>query len=65
MRLEEETISTILSEDPNTIAIFIKFLSEDAQALIRMEALKMMREVLDDGYIDPQFEEKLSALGEE
>lgn len=60
--LKEETISTILSEDSNSISIFINFLPEDDRALIRLEALKMMQEVLNDGYIDPQFEEKLSAL---
>lgn len=61
--LKEETIPTILSEDPSAIAIFINSLPEDTRPLIEVEALKMMREALDDGHIDPQGEEKIFALG--
>ena len=60
--LTEETLPTILSADPNTISIMINTMPEDVRAQIRLEMMKMMREALDDGYIDPQFEEKLSAL---
>lgn len=63
--LKEETIPTILSEDPSAIAIFINSLPEDSRALIEVEALKMMREALDDGHVDPQCEEKIFALGGE
>ena len=55
---KEDTIATVLSAHPETIAIFMGQLPEDTQALIRLEALKMMKEALDSGYIDDQFEEK-------
>lgn len=60
--LKEETIPTILSEDPSAIAICINSLPEDSRALIEVEALTMMREALDDGHVDPQCEEKIFAL---
>ena len=60
--LKEETISTILSEDPNSIAIIISSLPEDGREFIRLAAIELMQEVLNDGYIDPLFEEKLAAL---
>jgi hypothetical protein len=60
--LKEETIPAILSSDPLAISVFMEFLSDDIRAQVRVEALKMMQEALNDGYIDPQFEEKLSAL---
>lgn len=60
--LKEETIPTILSEDPSAIAIFINSLPEESRALIEVEGLKILRESLDDGYIDPQCEEKIFAL---
>lgn len=60
--LKEETIPTILSSDPLAISVFMEFMSDDIRAQVRVEALKMMQEALNDGYIDPQFEEKLSAL---
>lgn len=62
---QEETIPTILSEDPSAIAIFINSLPEDSRPLIEVEGLKMLRETLDDGHIDPQCEEKIFALGGE
>lgn len=59
---QDEIISTILSEDPSTIAIFINSLPEDSRALIEIEGLKVLREALNDGYVDPQCEEKIFAL---
>ena len=58
----EDTLATILSEDPESIALVMSVLSEDTQALVRAEGLKMMEEALNNGYIDPQLEEKISAL---
>lgn len=60
--LKEETIPTILSADPLAISVFMESLPDDTRALVRLEALKMMQEALNDGHIDPQFEEKVSAL---
>ena len=60
--LKEETIATVLSEDPSSIAIFINCLPEDSRALIEVEGLKMLQEALDNGHIDPQCEEKIFAL---
>jgi len=60
--LKEETIPTILSADPLTISAFMAPLPDDTRALVRLEALKLMQEALDDGHNDPQFEEKVSAL---
>lgn len=60
--LKEETIPTILSADPLAISVFMNTLPEDSRALVRVEALKMMQEALNDGHIDPRIEEKLSAL---
>ncbi len=62
---QEETIPTILSEAPSTIAIFINSLPEDSRPLIEVEGLKILRETLDDGHVDPQCEEKIFALGGE
>lgn len=59
---KEHTIATILSEDPETIALVLSVMSEDGRAVVELEALTMMKEALSDGYIDPQFEEKISAL---
>lgn len=58
----EHSIATILSEDPRTIAFYLSLLPEDTQALFKLEALTMMKDALNEGYIDPQFEEKLSIL---
>lgn len=63
--LEEETIATVLSEEPGSIAIFMNCLPEDSRALIEVEGLKMLKETLDNGHIDPQCEEKIFALGGE
>jgi len=63
--LEEETIATVLSEDPSSIAIFMNCLPEDSRALIEVEGLKMLQETLNNGHIDPQCEEKIFALGGE
>lgn len=60
--LKEESIPTILSADPLAISVFMDFLPNDVRASVRVEALKMMQAALNDGYIDPRFEEKLSAL---
>ena len=59
---KEDTIATVLSADPKTIAMFMSILPEDAQALMRVEALKMMKEALNSGYMDDQLEEKIVAL---
>ncbi|MEX2014294.1 MAG: hypothetical protein WD896_02980, partial [Parcubacteria group bacterium] len=58
---QEETIPAILSEDPSAIAIFINSLPKDSRPPIEVEALKIMREALDNGHVDPQFEEKIFA----
>jgi len=63
--LEEETIATVLSEDPSSIAIFMNCLPEDSRSLIEVEGLKMLQETLNNGHIDPQCEEKIFALGGE
>lgn len=59
---QDETIPSILSEDPSAIAICINSLPDDIRALLEAEGLKILRETLDDGYIDPQYEEKIFAL---
>ena len=59
---KEETIAAILSEEPESIAIFMSSLPEDDRPKIRLGALKLMQEVLHHGHVDPQFEEKVSAL---
>ena len=59
---KEHSIATILSEDPETIALVLSVMSEDVRALVELEALTMMKEALSEGYIDPQLEEKISAL---
>ena len=60
---KEDTIATMLSATPDTIAVFMSLLPEDTQSLVRVEALKMMKEALDSGYVDNQLEEKIFALG--
>ena len=59
---KDETIPTILSEDPSTIAIFINSLPDDTKPFIQAEALRLMQQVLRDGYADPNCEEKILAL---
>ena len=59
---KEDTIATVLSADPKTIAFFMSLMPEDIQAQIRVEALKMMKEGLDSGYMDDQLKEKILAL---
>ncbi len=58
----DETVFTILSEEPEAISIFVNTLSEKAQAILLVDALRIIREAFDNGYVDPQFEEKLTAL---
>ena len=58
--LGEETISTILSEDASTISIVMNAFPEDSRVLIEVEAVKMIREALDDGHIDPPMSAELS-----
>ena len=58
----EDTIATILSEDPKTIALVMSVLSEETQVLVRREALEMMKQALERGDIDTDIEEKISAL---
>lgn len=59
---KEDTIATILSEDPKTIALVMSVLPEDTKPLIQKAALEMMKKALDQGYRDDYFEEKVSVL---
>ena len=43
---KEDSIATILSEDPETIAVVMKILPKANKAQFRLEALKMMKEAL-------------------
>lgn len=61
--LKEETIPTILSENPIVIAKFVNSLSQDGKALTEVAGLKILQEGLNSGHIDPQLEEKIYALG--
>jgi hypothetical protein len=58
----EETIPVVLSQDPGTISIVVDSLQDDA---LRMETLRIFMQTRADGYMDPQFGEKLSALAGE
>lgn len=60
----EEMLASVLSEDPITISIVLDLTPEDAQASMRVAALMLMRQALDEGYRDPQFEEKLAVLSD-
>lgn len=62
---KDETISAILSEDPSTIAIIINSLPEERRPLIEMGGLKILKQALNEGYVEPQTEDKISALGGE
>lgn len=57
-----ETVAAILSEEPSAIAIFMNSLPEDARPSIEAEGLRMMQSALNEGYLDPKCEEKISAL---
>jgi len=58
----EETLSTILSEDPVSISLFIKLMPENSKPQVRVDLLSMMKTALENGYIDPRFQEKVSAI---
>lgn len=62
---EDETIAAVLSEDPSSIAIFINCLPEESRSLVEMKGLRMLRESLRNGQVDPKLEEKICALGGE
>ncbi len=59
---KEHTIATILSEDPETIALVMSVMSDDARAVVEVEALTMIKEAIDAGYVDPLAEEKIYSL---
>ena len=59
----EDTIAAILSEDAQTIALVMSVFDEQTRLLVQREALRLLKEALDQGYIDPGLEEKISALG--
>ena len=60
----EEMIPAILSEDAMTISIVLDLLPKDERDGIRVAALMLMRQALEEGYRDPQFEEKRAALSD-
>ncbi|ODS34492.1 MAG: hypothetical protein SCARUB_00368 [Candidatus Scalindua rubra] len=59
---KEDVVATILSEDPETIAIVMSLLTEDIQQQVQQAAVEMMEKARNQGYVDNYFEEKLSAL---
>lgn len=60
---KEESISAVLSEDPETISLVMGCFAEDVQAPMRIAALQIMRQALDEGFRDPRFEAKIFAVG--
>jgi hypothetical protein len=60
---DENTIPTILSEDAETIALVMSVLKEETRLLFQREALALMREALEQAYIDPELEQKIAAFG--
>ena len=58
----DEMLPTILSEDPLSISLFMESLPENSKPEARVELLRMMKVASDNGYIDPQFEDKISAI---
>ena len=59
---KENTIPTILSENAETIARVMSVLKEETRLLFQREALELMKEALDQGYIDSELEQKVAAL---
>jgi hypothetical protein len=59
---KEDVVATILSENPETIAIAMSLQSEDIRQQFRQVAVEMMEKARNQGYVDNYFEEKLSAL---
>jgi hypothetical protein len=58
----EETLPTILSEDPLSISLLMELWPENSKPGARVELLRMMKAALNNGYIDRQFKEKISAI---
>ncbi|QND60141.1 hypothetical protein [Mesorhizobium huakuii] len=58
----EELIPSLVSEDPTTISIVLDLLPDEDRAITQAAALKLILRVLDEGYIDPQLDEKLTVL---
>lgn len=57
----EETLSTILSEEPFFIAAFCRMLPEE-KFDIRLTMLQMLKEAFMSGYVDPKMSEKIAAV---
>ncbi|RRH87460.1 hypothetical protein EH240_36140 [Mesorhizobium tamadayense] len=58
----EEFIPSLVSEDPTTISIVLDLLPEEDRAITQTAAMKLILRVLEEGYIDPQLDEKLAVL---
>lgn len=58
----EELLPTLLSSDPLTIFTWVIALPSDIRNSIQLEAIRIMVSVLNDGFKDPQFDEKLEAI---
>lgn len=59
---KEDTIATILSEDPGVIRDLLSALPKDTQQYIQQASLDMMNQAKANGYIDADFEEKKAVL---
>ena len=62
--LKTHAASAVLSEDAHTIRLFMSFLEETTKAEFRRQALTLLREVREQGYVDPKFREKVAVLEE-
>lgn len=59
---EDEVLPSLLSEDSMTISIVIDTLPEESRDQIKLAAMLLIRNALNDGYRDPEFEEKVAVL---
>lgn len=60
---KENTLPTILSENAETIALVMGILNEDTRLLFQRDGLLLLKEALDQGYLDPELEQKITSLG--
>ncbi|UCI05673.1 hypothetical protein [Mesorhizobium sp. B1-1-8] len=58
----EELVPSLVSEDPTTISIVLDLLPDEDRVNMQAAAMKLILRVLEEGYIDPQLDEKLAVL---
>lgn len=58
----DELVPALLSQEPSTIAITMNIIKDDNREAIEREAKEILDSAKENGYIDPQYEQKIEAL---